>query len=205
MLVEPGTLLTFAIASAALIAMPGPNVAVIAATGVAHGRGAALTVVAGSTLAQAIQIALVTAGLAALLAAFGWTLVLIKWAGVAYLVWLGLSALLSAPHTGEVKPVSSGRLFATGAATALANPKTLVFHAAFLPLFVDAGQPAGPQLIVLGAIYLLIALTLDSLYAVLAGWMKTALSRFDIQTLARRGSGVLMLFAAGWLALRRAE
>ncbi|KAA5805515.1 LysE family translocator [Alkalicaulis satelles] len=204
-MMEPATLLAFVLASAALIAVPGPNVAVIVATGAAHGRRAALTVVAGATLAQAGQIALVAAGLAAFLAAFGWTLTVIKWAGVAYLAWLGVSALMAKAHTGEARPVSARRLFATGAATALANPKTLVFHAAFLPLFVSPDHPAGPQLFILGGVYILVALTLDSLYAVLAGWMKTALSRFDIQTLARRGSGVLMLFAAGWLALRRAE
>jgi homoserine/homoserine lactone efflux protein len=204
-MIEPTTLLTFALASAALIAIPGPNVAVIVATGAAHGRGSALTVVVGSTLAQAFQIALVVGGLAALLTAFGWALAIIKWAGVAYLAWLGLNALLSKHVRADARPVSSRRLFATGAVTALANPKTLVFHAAFLPLFVDPALPAGPQLLVLGSIYLCIAFAFDSLYAVLAGWMKTAFARFDIQTLAKRGSGVLMLFAAGWLALRRTD
>lgn len=204
-MIEPSVMAAFVLASAALIAVPGPNVAVIVATGAVHGRRAALTVVAGSTLAQAVQIMLVVGGLAALLSAFGWALAAVKWAGVAYLAWLGIRALTAKTGHAEARPVSSGRLFATGAATALANPKTLVFHAAFLPLFVSPAVAPGPQLAVFGLVYLLIALLLDGLYALLAGWMKTALARFDIQRLAQRGSGVLMLTAAGWLALRRAE
>lgn len=199
------TLLAFAAACTALMLTPGPTVAVIAATGAAHGRKAALTVVFGATLAQGVQIALVVAGLAAVLAAFGWALTVVKWVGVAYLAWLGLTALFGRADPAQAEPLSPRRLFATGAATALANPKTLMFHAAFLPLFLNPAAPAFGQLLVLGAIYLAIALIVDSAYAVLAGGLKDILARADLQRLARRGSGALMLAAAGWLAARRVE
>ncbi len=198
-------LIAFVIAASVLMLTPGPNVAVIAATGAAHGRRAALTVVAGATLAQGFQIALVVGGLAALLTAFGWALTAIKWAGVAYLAWMGVSALLQQDEARDAKPLSSNRLFLTGVATALANPKTLVFHAAFLPLFVDPASPAGPQLVLLGGVFLMIALIVDGGYALLAGGLKDWLARADLQRYARKGSGALMLLAAGWLATRRVE
>ena len=197
--------IAFGLAATVLMLTPGPNVAVIAATGAAHGRQAALTVVLGATLAQGLQIALVVGGLAALLAAFNWALTIVKWAGVAYLAWMGLSALLGGYERGEVKPVSSNRLFFTGAVTALANPKTLMFHAAFLPLFVNPAAPAGPQLVLLGALFLTIALIVDGGYALLAGGLRPWLARAGLQHVAQRGSGALMLVAAGWLAARRVE
>ena len=204
-MIETATLLGFAAASAALIAMPGPNVAVILATGAARGRMAALTVVLGMTLAQGLQIALVVFGLAALVSAFGWTLALVKWAGIAYLAFLGLRALTApAPHPGAA-PLSVRRLFATGAITALAHPKPLAFHAAFLPLFVDAARPAGPQLALLGGVFLGLALVLDSLWALLAGSAKGVLDRYALHRAAQKACGAMMLAAAAWLALRRAN
>ncbi|TGY89670.1 LysE family translocator [Marinicauda algicola] len=204
-MVDTATLLGFAAASAALIAMPGPNVAVILATGAARGRMAALTVVLGMTLAQGLQIALVVFGLAALVSAFGWTLAIIKWAGIAYLAFLGLRALTAPPPDRDAVPLSARRLFATGAITALANPKTLAFHAAFLPLFVDPARPAGPQLALLGAMFLVIAIVLDSLWALLAGSAKGVLDRYALHRAAQKASGGMMLAAAAWLALRRAN
>lgn len=195
-------LLGFMAASAALIAVPGPNIAVIMATGVAHGRRAALTVVAGTTLAQAAQIALVVLGLSALLSVWSWAFTLIKWAGIAYLVWLAISTL-RAPVSGDDAHPMSGQLFLRGAATALANPKTMIFHAAFLPLFVDPAQPAGPQLAGLASVFLLIALGLDGAYALAAGSLSRVFRSNRFKTLANRLSGGVMLMAAGWLALRR--
>lgn len=195
----------FVIATTVLMLTPGPNVAVITATGAAHGRKAALVVVAGATLAQGLQIALVVGGLATILSAFGWVLSAIKWAGVAYLAWLGLTALLSRTRSTKPASISPRHLFTTGAVTALANPKTLLFHAAFLPLFVDPSSPAGLQLVYLGGLFLLIALIVDGAYALLAGGLKDWFARADLQVWARRGSGGLVLAAAGWLAMRRVE
>ncbi|MGJ3233353.1 MAG: LysE family translocator [Oceanicaulis sp.] len=197
------TLAAFALAVTALMVVPGPNVAVIAATGAAYGRGAALQVVLGAIAAQALQSALVALGLAALLSVFGWAFVALKWAGVAYLVWLGAKALLSAARPEEAQALTLRRLWLRGAATALANPKTLAFHAAFLPLFIDPSHAAGPQLAVLGVIYLAIALIVDGGYALLAGALKPILSRPGWRAGVSRASGLTLLAAAGWLATRR--
>lgn len=203
-MIEPAVLVGFIAASAALIAVPGPNVAVIVATGATHGMRAALTVIAGTTLAQAMQILLVVGGLSALLTTYTWLFTAVKWAGIAYLVWLGASALVARrmPGRDAARPLHS-RLFLRGAATALANPKTMIFHAAFLPLFVDPAQPAAPQLATLAAIFLAIALVLDSAYAVSSGAVAGLFRGDRFKTAANRLSGGVMLMAAGWLALRR--
>lgn len=201
-MIETSVLLGFIATSAALIAIPGPNVAVIVATGAAHGPRAALTVVAGTTVAQAFQIAFVVLGLTALLTAFSWAFLAVKWAGVAYLVWLGISALRARVATSEAQPMT-GQLLLRGAATALANPKTMVFHAAFLPLFIDPVRAAGPQLAVLAAVFLAVALVLDSVYALAAGALSRVFTSTRFKQATNRLSGVVMLVAAGWLALRR--
>lgn len=201
-MIDIPVLLGFIAASAALIAVPGPNIAVIMATGSVHGTRAAMTVVAGTTIAQAAQIALVVLGLTAFLSAFAWGFTLIKWLGIAYLVWLGVTALGSQASTGAAKPMT-GQLFLRGAATALANPKTMIFHAAFLPLFVDPSRAAAPQLLILAATFLVIALVLDSAYALGAGALSKLFNTQRFKTLANRISGGVMLTAAGWLALRR--
>ena len=82
-MIEGATLLSFIVASVALIITPGPNVAVILANGAVHGTRSALRVVAGTTLAQAAQIALVVVGLGVLLSVWGWAFAGVKWAGVA--------------------------------------------------------------------------------------------------------------------------
>jgi homoserine/homoserine lactone efflux protein len=195
-------LLAFMAASAALIAIPGPNVAVIVATGAAHGTRSAMAVVAGTTLAQMVQIGLVVVGLTALLETFSWAFALIKWAGIAYLVWLGVSSLRARVSTKEAAPMA-GKLFLRGAATALANPKTMVFHAAFLPLFVNPELASGPQLFVLASVFIVIALILDSAYALGAGALSAVFTGDRFRKYTAKLSGSVMLAAAGWLAIRR--
>ncbi len=202
-MIEGATLLSFIVASVALIITPGPNVAVILANGAVHGTRSALLVVAGTTLAQAAQIALVVLGLGVLLSVWGWAFAVVKWAGVAYLIWMAVKTW-TAPMAAEAKPLD-GQLFLRGAATALANPKTMIFHAAFLPLFVDQARSVTPQLFTLAVVFLLVALVLDSAYAVLGGGLSRYLRRAGFQRILNRMSGGLIFFAAGWLALRRSH
>ena len=201
-MIELSVLIGFMAASAALIAVPGPNVAIIVATGASHGSRAALIVVAGTTLAQIAQIALVVMGLSVLIETFSSAFAIMKWAGIAYLVWIGVSALRTKADAGNAKPVA-GKLFVRGMMTALANPKTMIFHAAFLPLFVNPAQPAGPQLLVLASVFLIIALILDSAYALGAGTLSNVFRSDRFKSVTNRLSGGVMLAAAGWLAFRR--
>ena len=138
-----------------------------------------------------------------LLSVWGWAFAAVKWAGVAYLIWMAFKTW-TAPAAAEAKPLD-GQLFLRGAATALANPKTMIFHAAFLPLFVDQARSVTPQLFTLAVVFLLVALVLDSAYAVLGGGLSRYLRRAGFQRILNRISGGLIFFAAGWLALRRSH
>ena len=163
------TLLVFAAASAVLVLIPGPAVLFLLARGVTGGRRVAVVSVAGiesATLCYAIGAAL---GLTALLASSAIAFATIRYVGAAYLIWLGLRALRSG-RTAVAAVPSGRRVFRQAFTVGIANPKVALFFLAFLPQFVrpDAG-PARLQLLVLGLVFVLVALVLDSGWALLAG------------------------------------
>jgi homoserine/homoserine lactone efflux protein len=162
--------ISFVLVSLALIAFPGPNVALIVSTSIAHGRRAGLITVAGTSSAMALQLLLTVAGTSALLAAaaawFSW----LRWAGVAYLMYLGVRAWRAPVRNalGNSLPPGNRTVFTRGVLVSLTNPKTLLFFGAFLPQFVSTDRAAVPQLVILAATFLVLAAALDSSWAVLA-------------------------------------
>ncbi|MFQ5958650.1 MAG: LysE family translocator [Alphaproteobacteria bacterium] len=193
----------FILASAVLVVIPGPNVSLIVANSVAHGARRALLTVAGTSSAQAIQLAVVATGmttLAHLLATwFEW----LRWAGVAYLVWLGIQRWRAEPAVAAAAAVSTKRLYWQGFLVAATNPKTLVFFAAFLPQFIDSGRAPAPQLVLLSATFLVLATVLDGSYAVLGGRMRGFLRDRRRARIRNRISGSLLIGAGLGLALAR--
>ena len=170
--------LAFVAASAVLILIPGPNVALIVANSVAHGTRFGLLTVAGTSSAVVIHLTLTVLGAAAVLsllaASFDW----LRWAGVIYLVYLGIVAWRSpATDLGQTKPLArSARLiYARGLLVGLTNPKTLLFYGAFLPQFIVPGPTAADQLLLLAVTFLVVALVLDGLWAILAGRLRRLL------------------------------
>ncbi|MDF2232091.1 LysE family translocator [Albimonas sp. CAU 1670] len=201
--IEPATLAAFVAVSALGIVVPGPNVALILAVSARDGLRAGLAAVAGTTVAHAGQIALVAFGLAWIAQAWGAAFEVLRWIGVAWLVWIGVGMWREARRPGVQDPRRAAAVAARrGLLVGLANPKSLAFHAAFLPQFVDAAAPAGPQLALLGATYLLVAGALDSGWACLG-----AAGRRGAGPAARawmaRGSGAALIGGAAWLAFAR--
>ncbi len=205
-MIDPGLYVAFVLVSAALIVIPGPNVLLIVATSLSSGRTSGLATVAGSTCAMALQLciaALGTAWLAVFLAeAFG----VLKWLGVAYLVYLGIGRLRAAmsERGAETAAVPSGRgSFWRGFFVSLTNPKTILFFGAFLPQFVNPDLSAGPQLAVLSVSFLVLAIVFDSAYAILAG----SLRRFVHRPIVRRSfdgfAGTLFVGSGIGLAVAR--
>src|SRR5680860_204258 len=144
-MMEFTTAITLIGATSLLVAIPGPNVALIIANTLARGARFGAVTVLGTTIGVALQLAFVVLGLAALLEfaalAFAW----LKWAGVAYLLYLGVLSWRQGVEdmqdtSASLKPLR--RLFWQGLLLATINPKTLIFNAAFLPQFVnkDAGS-----------------------------------------------------------------
>jgi threonine/homoserine/homoserine lactone efflux protein len=160
---------TFLVTSLALIAFPGPNVALIVSTSMAHGRRAGLVTVAGTSSAMALQLAVTVSGMSAILAASAAWFSSIRWLGVAYLIYLGLRAW-RAPvrHQAETTPPASLAVFVRGILISLTNPKTLFFFGAFLPQFVSTERAVLPQLMQLALTFLALAIALDSSWALVA-------------------------------------
>lgn len=196
--------LAFIAATAVLMIIPGPNVALIVANSVAHGTRYGLLTVAATSSAVVIHLTLTvlgaTAALDVLAASFDW----LRWLGVAYLVWLGLSTW-RAPATDLSRTApqsrSAGVIYGRGFLVGLTNPKTLLFYSAFFPQFITPGPTAGDQLLILAVTFLAVAIVFDSSWAILAGRLR-ALLVLHVR-LRNRITGGLLVGAGLGLALAR--
>ncbi|HYZ62621.1 MAG TPA: LysE family translocator [Acetobacteraceae bacterium] len=196
----------FVLATSVLMLIPGPNVALIVANSLAYGaRWGVLTVLATSS-AGMLQLGLVALGMASLVQELGGWFEWIRWAGVAYLLVLGIQQWRAPPPDLErirPQPRSLGRIFGRAVAVSLTNPKTLLFYGAFFPQFLSHDAPPGPQLVVLAILYLLIAMTIDTGWALTAARVRGALgARVRFQN---RASGAVLIGAGIGLALERAK
>ena len=193
--------LGFVLASVLLILVPGPNVALLVGTSLRHGRGAGLVTLGGSLCAMVIQLIVTILGLAAAITAAAHILAALRWAGVAYLLVLGVRTLF-APADVLVPmsaPVDLRRAARRGFLVSLTNPKTLLFYGAFLPQFVDRSGDATRQLLLLATTFLVIAAGLDT------GWVLLAHRARGLLALRPRWrnriSGTCLMGAAAGLAL----
>jgi threonine/homoserine/homoserine lactone efflux protein len=174
------TLAGFGAASLLLAITPGPGVLYIVARALAQGRRAGLASVAGVALGNLGNAAGASIGLAALFAASSLAFTIVKFAGAAYLVWLGIKTLRGEPVAAAGTAIDGTPhrgVFRDGCLIALMNPKTALFFAAFLPQFIDPAGPALRQSLTLGALFVAIAAATDALYAVAAGVAAPALMR----------------------------
>jgi threonine/homoserine/homoserine lactone efflux protein len=198
--------LAFVATSIALIAMPGPNVAVIVANSATHGLRYGLVTVAGTSSAMVLQLGLTVAGLSGILALAAHGFEALRWAGVAYLLYLAIETWHAPPKgfDAEAERRSARQMFMRGFFVSLTNPKTLLFYAAFLPQFVSASGNRTTELAVLAATFLILAMVLDSVWAILANKARSVLGRGP-RTLNRVTAGVLLLAAAGLALARRPQ
>ena len=177
----PETLLLFAAATLAITLVPGPAMIYILARGIAAGRRTAVATALGVESASLVFVVATAAGLAAALAASALALAVIRWLGVAYLVFLGVRPLLRGAVPGGAAPGPAGgaaRAYREGFLVGISNPKVAVFFLAFLPQFVDpAAGSATAQLLVLGMVFFAVALVLDLGWAMLAGTLAGLLRR----------------------------
>src|SRR5437773_12297107 len=152
--------LAFVAACMALARLPGPVVTLVIANGLRHGTSAALTNIAGVQAGLAIVIGIVAIGLTSLMATMGYWFDWVRFAGAAYLVWLGVK-LIRAPVEGlnadEPPPPPRGGLFLQGFLVLLSNPKVLVLFGAFIPQFMDMEKDHLPQVALLGITFMVIA------------------------------------------------
>jgi homoserine/homoserine lactone efflux protein len=196
-------IIAFIAATTILMLIPGPNVALIVANSVGHGTRYGLLTVAGTSSAILVHMVLTVIGLAALLGSLGAWFEWVRWIGVVYLLFLGIRQWRATPvdlTATRPQPRSQRAIFLRGFVVSLTNPKTLLFYGAFFPQFLSPTHGIG-AVVLLAAIFFAVAITIDSLWAVLAGRARFLLARRG--RLRNRLSGGLLIGAGLGLAAAR--
>ena len=179
MIPDPGALAVFAAASLALAVVPGPAVLYIVAQSVHGGRRAGVVSAFGVSTGGMFHVLAAVVGLSAVLAASAEAFTAVKLAGAAYLVYLGIRTLLSRDDriAGRGAEPTLASTYRRGVVVNVLNPKTALFFLAFLPQFVDPDGSTRGQLAVLGILFVVIALTTDLVWALVAGTAGAVLRR----------------------------
>ncbi|MFL1455197.1 homoserine/homoserine lactone efflux protein [Marinobacter sp. GN3S48] len=195
--------LTFLVAAVLISVSPGAGAVNTMSNGLRYGVRRSMPAILGLQLGYGAQIVLVGAGLGALVASSVWALAIIKWLGVAYLIWLGIQKWREpvVSNEPEDQPVVSGRKrFWQSALVNLTNPKATIFLVALFPQFLVAGQPHGPQLVTMGATLILADCLVMLGYALLASQLFRFMTTPYRQRQMNRVFGGLFVTAAVALA-----
>lgn len=205
------TLFAFGLVSVGLMVIPGPSNLFLLAHGIGHGRRSALAAMTGIETASAIRVLLAAAGLSAVLASSAAAFNLIRWAGVAYLAYLGVRAFRSrqpdsSPGAPD-KPAPLARSARKGLFVGLGNPKMVIFFLAFFPQFIHPGQGSeAAQMLILGALFWIIGAIWDLAFACASGTIGTWLQhRPSLRAAQPRLEGLAYLALAGWAAITGAR
>jgi threonine/homoserine/homoserine lactone efflux protein len=192
--------LAFLVASCLFIQVPGPSLLFTIGRALTVGRREALLSVVGNAVGLLAQVVMVAVGLGALVAASATAYTIVKLAGAAYVVWLGVSAIRRraqarvALENSVQAPTAVGHAVRTGFIVGVSNPKTIVFFTAFLPQFTGDSGPAALQVAMLGVVFAMLAVCSDSLWALGAGkardWFAREPHRLD--KLAAAGGGMMI-------------
>jgi len=165
------TFLLFAAAAVAFLAIPGPSVFYVVARSLSQGRRAGIVSVLGVQTGGLVHVVAAAFGVSALIASSATAFTTVKYAGAAYLVYLGVRKLLSkgeAPRAEPERPTPRAQLFWHGVVVNVLNPKTALFFLAFLPQFVDPNEAVVPQMLVLGTLLVGLGVLSDGTYALVA-------------------------------------
>ncbi|MGH9274100.1 MAG: LysE family translocator [Acidimicrobiales bacterium] len=201
-MVASGSLPTFVVTSALLIVVPGPSVLFVISRGVALGRRAALLTVLGNAGGVLVQVLAVAAGLGAVLEHSRILFDGVRLIGAAYLVYLGVQAVRHRRELSTVLDVTTTRppssILREGFIVGVTNPKLVIFFTAVLPQFVDpSGGPVPVQLLLLGAIFVVLALILDSCWGLAAGTARSWLAGAPHRLERLGGAGGLVILGLG--------
>jgi threonine/homoserine/homoserine lactone efflux protein len=186
-----------------LVIAPGPIVTLVITTGATRGVRPALATVVGTTLGNAVLLTAIALGLSWVLANALILFEVMRWAGAAYLIYLGVQAWRGAAKAANPLPVADHVHFARGLLVALTNPKTIVFFTAFLPQFIDPSLPPGRQLAVMCVASTLMAGATDTAWAIATGLGRAWFMRPSRAKALARLSGTVLIGGGIWLSLTR--
>lgn len=203
---SPATVAAFAFVAVVAIAIPGPTVLLALANGSRFGVRRATYGMLGAVASDIVLVTAVAVGLGAILLASEFWFSVVKWIGVAYLVYLGIRLILSKGHFAirdESDPRGSRRaVFMKCFLVAVTNPKGYLFVGALLPQFITANQPQLPQYLIIGTVFCAIDFAIMFAYAAAGSQVVRLLSRRGALWLDRV-CGAVLLALAGVLAVTR--
>ncbi|PWJ53659.1 Threonine/homoserine/homoserine lactone efflux protein [Quadrisphaera granulorum] len=194
-------LIAFLVTSIVIIVIPGPSVLFVLGRSIAQGRRAGVLSVVGNALGTVPAVLAVAFGVGAVVAASVVAFTVLKLAGAAYLVWLGVQAIRHRhdhTHVDAPTAATTGTLLWQGFVVGATNPKTIAFFVAVLPQFVavEAG-PVWAQLLVLGVIFQVLAMVCDSAWALVAGSARAWFARSPKRMSTLSGTGGVMMIGLG--------
>ncbi len=191
-------LLGFVLTALVVLLIPGPGVLYVVTLSLLQGRRGGLISVLGLSAGALIHVAAATAGLSAILLTSATAFGIVKALGAFYLIYLGFRTLLARHTTSDIKlqkPDSLYRIFADGVMVSVLNPKIAVFFLAFLPQFIVPEQgTVSHQFLVLGLLYVALAICTDGAYALFASSIRRLLNRqLMLGALPKYASGLIYL------------
>ena len=197
------SIVAFAIASLALLVIPGPAVLYVINRSISDGRSIALAGVAGLELGNFVHVIAATIGLSALIAASATAFGIVKWIGAGYLIFIGIRTITRKPasFSQEQKSLSRRKSFTQGIIVNTFNPKVALFFLSFLPQFIDEKSgSAALQSLILGSLFVAIGLCTDGMYAFLASALRTTLLRGKSLPFVQRYVAGSVFIALGLIA-----
>lgn len=183
---ESTQIITFIFASLLLLVIPGPAVFFVVAKSIDQGRTAGVVSVLGIQIGTLVHLAAAALGISAILVTSAMAFNVIKYAGAAYLIYMGIKSLTAKTATPDVNMKFTkqklSKVFLQGAIVNTLNPKTALFFFAFLPQFITPGATSvTAQIFILGLIFIVLSIISDSIYALLAGSIKGYLHRNPVR------------------------
>jgi len=190
-----------------VLVFPGPSILLIVANGLQRGVKIGLFTVAGGIVAMLVQLLVALAGLTSVETVFKDGFAYVRWAGVAYLLYIGVQRWRGQAHAElrgwKVRSYSSALL--DGFVVALTNPGTMLFFVAFFPQFLSDDRPAGSQLLLMAGTFMVLTTIVDSAYALLSGRIGGYLHRPGQSVARNRVAGAVLVAAAIALAMVNIE
>jgi homoserine/homoserine lactone efflux protein len=189
-------LIAYVIAVALIVVVPGPNIMLVVNDSMHVGFKKGLLTILGIKAGTLFLVCLSMIGLTALLTWFSWLFMIIKWAGVCYLLYLGIMQVRSSFNPAvelDLPQTANGRLFMKGFLVAATNPKGLLFAGAFFPQFINPAAPLLPQMAILCIAFMVVAFLIEIVYAY-AGKMTANLFKSErFRKLSQRVSGAILI------------
>ncbi|MDC7125461.1 MAG: LysE family translocator [Spirochaetales bacterium] len=197
------TLLNYLLAVAIIVIVPGPNIILIMNNSIKHGFSKGILTILGIKVGMILLFAISLSGIATILLYFSSIFLIIKWLGVLYLIYLGISQIIgSFKESRESNDVTfEQKYFLKGVLISVTNPKGLIFAGAFFPQFINTDSPLMVQSIILSGGFIIVSMVIELLYAFFSSQLSNFLKKSEFQKMLDRISGVIFILFGFGLSL----